>query len=160
VTILASCQPEPPFNPCDQLAGDYADPEPWLTNPGDYPTDADKAAYTATRSSLIVACDLAQRIAPLKQQLNVTGYDEDQFIADKFDAAIAFTSQHVGTLDPDTGEPVTLTWDAAPAELRQAILMLAAHWYENREATLVGISATDTPLGYWDLVTLHRRWVF
>lgn len=34
-----------------------------------------------------------------------------------------------------------------PQQLRHAILLLVAHWFENREAVVVGTSANDVPLG-------------
>jgi uncharacterized phiE125 gp8 family phage protein len=48
---------------------------------------------------------------------------------------------------------------AVPAALKQAILFLAAHWYENREAT------SDTPLvnvpnTFIDLLADYREWGF
>lgn len=96
-----------------------------------------------------------------KSHLNLADAEADSDdLQLRLDAAIAFTSQHVGALDPDTGNPVTLTWDAAPADLQLGILQLAAHWFENREAVVVGASGATVPLGYWDLVLAHRRWVF
>lgn len=100
-------------------------------------------------------------LAALKAHLNMLDADhDDTLLTDKIEAAITFTSHHVGKLDAQTGDPVTLMWDTAPADVRQAILMLAAHWYENREATLIGIGGAETPIGYFDLLLAHRRWVF
>lgn len=49
----------------------------------------------------------------------------------------------------------------APAEVvDQAILMLAAHWYENREASTVGVTAQSLPLGFDDLIANHRNYTF
>jgi hypothetical protein len=97
----------------------------------------------------------------LKSHLNLLDADsDDDDLTLKLDASIAFTSQHVGALDPETGEPVALTWDTATADLQLAILQLAGHWFENRELVIVGTSANTVPLGYWDIVMQHRRWVF
>jgi len=96
----------------------------------------------------------------LKAHLNILDDTDDALLTDKIEAAVAFTSHHVGALDSDTGAPVALSWDTAPADVRQAILMLGAHWYENREATLIGIGGAETPIGYFDLLLAHRRWVF
>lgn len=97
----------------------------------------------------------------LKAHLNLLDADtDDADLTLKLDAAIAFTSQHVGAIDPDTGAPVALTWDTAPADLQLAILQLAGHWFENREAVIIGASGADVPLSYWDLLLPHRRWVF
>lgn len=54
-----------------------------------------------------------------------------------------------------------LTPSPAPAaDLVQAIYLLAGHWYENREASLVGVSAQEIPQGVWDIVNEHREWTF
>lgn len=42
-----------------------------------------------------------------------------------------------------------------PAALRAAVLLLTAHWYENREA--VGESQTELPLGVASLIAPYRR---
>lgn len=44
-----------------------------------------------------------------------------------------------------------------PADLRQAALMLAAHWYENREAASAR-SLSNVPSGVEDLISLHKAW--
>lgn len=45
-----------------------------------------------------------------------------------------------------------------PAALKQAVLMLCAHWYENRESVLVGLSVQQVPDGLWAIVNEHREW--
>jgi uncharacterized phiE125 gp8 family phage protein len=44
-----------------------------------------------------------------------------------------------------------------PQPLRQAILLLVAHWYEHRSAVTDGDDATATPLGVRALVAPYRR---
>ena len=44
-----------------------------------------------------------------------------------------------------------------PAPLRQAILMLATHWYEHRSAVNDSDDATRTPLAYRELIAPFRR---
>ncbi len=92
-------------------------------------------------------------LAALKAHLNIIGEHDDELLTSKLDAAIMHTAGHVESDDP-------ITWDTAPADVRQAILMLAGHWYENREATLVGVPASVLPLGYHDLLLPYRRWIF
>ena len=41
-----------------------------------------------------------------------------------------------------------------------AILTLAAHWYENREATIAGMGINPVPFGYLDLCAGYRTWAF
>lgn len=43
-----------------------------------------------------------------------------------------------------------------PAELDQAVLLLTAHFYANREAATVGDSAAELPLGVESLVSKYR----
>jgi hypothetical protein len=95
-------------------------------------------------------------LAALKANLNITGDADDELLADKIDASIAFTSHQLGIRADD--DP--LEWDTAAPDLRQALLMLAGHWHENREATLVGVGVDMVPLGYHDVLLAHRRWVF
>ena len=90
----------------------------------------------------------------LKAQLNIIDDDADDALLDrKIAAAEASVSADIGALTP-------VTYGDAPADLREAILMKAAHLFENREAVLVGISAQELPLGYADLIAPHRKWVF
>jgi uncharacterized phage protein (predicted DNA packaging) len=87
-----------------------------------------------------------------KAHMNVVGTDDDTLIASKIEAAEAW-------IDRWLSEPMA-DMEEVPADLKQAVLMLAAHFYENREATLVGLSAEDVPLGVWDILTQHREWSF
>lgn len=89
----------------------------------------------------------------LKAHLNILDDTDDDLLTGILAAAITFTSLHVGGTEP-------LTWDTAPADLRQAIMMLAAHWYENREGVLVGIRGEDLPFGFHEILLAYRRWVF
>jgi len=53
------------------------------------------------------------------------------------------------------------TASAVPEPLREAVKLLAAHLYENREATFVGTGgASILPLGVEDLVAEFRQWGF
>lgn len=91
-------------------------------------------------------------IEDAKAHINIVGDADDVLIAGKIDAAEAF-------IDRWLAEPMA-DMDAVPADLKQAVLMLVAHFYENREATLVGISADEVPLGVWDIINQHREWAF
>lgn len=44
-----------------------------------------------------------------------------------------------------------------PEALRQAILLLVGHWYENREAVVVGTTAVDMPAAVGALIAPYRR---
>ncbi|WKT91470.1 head-tail connector protein [Brucella anthropi] len=47
-----------------------------------------------------------------------------------------------------------------PASLKQAVLLTAASWYENREGVLVGVSGQELPFGVWPIVNEYREWSF
>ncbi|MEP2943587.1 MAG: head-tail connector protein [Hyphomicrobiales bacterium] len=49
--------------------------------------------------------------------------------------------------------PTTLQ---VPADLRQAILMLVVHWYENRSAVATDVDLISTPKGVNDLIQPYR----
>lgn len=66
----------------------------------------------------------------------------------------------------DRVNAVTITFQAGytsstlPHDLKQAVLMLAAHWFENRSAVNVGNIANQLPLGFHALLQPHRQlWV-
>ena len=44
-----------------------------------------------------------------------------------------------------------------PQPIRQALLLLVAHWYENREPVEIGASATTIPAGVSELLMPYRR---
>lgn len=86
----------------------------------------------------------------LKSQLNIDGTDDDVLLQGKLDTATAF-------IETFTGAPMGLT---PPAPLLEAVRQLAAHLYENREATLIGITVRELPFGLFDLLTPYRAWSF
>lgn len=93
-------------------------------------------------------------LADLKSQLSLAEDEaEDAFLSAKIAAAEAFTTSTIGAEDP-------ITYGDAPADLQQAILMLAAHWFENREASLADGTLNEVPLGYRELVSTYRQWAF
>lgn len=56
--------------------------------------------------------------------------------------------------EPDEGDDRT----EFPADLREAILQLVAHWFEHRET--VGQSAQVMPFGTRDIIMEHREFTF
>jgi uncharacterized phage protein (predicted DNA packaging) len=87
----------------------------------------------------------------LKGHLNVMTTDDDDLLQDKIDAASEWIAQYTGVpIDaPDT-----------PAPFDEATRQLAAHLFENREATLVGVTAQALPFGFLDLLNPYREWAF
>jgi hypothetical protein len=93
----------------------------------------------------------------LKRQLNITSDIDDPILVDKLAAAKAWVSSYIGS-DPDAVDADGN--GTAPAPIGEAILQLAAHLYENREATLVGVTAQQLPFGFLDLLSPYRAFAW
>lgn len=100
-------------------------------------------------------------VAELKQQLNLTedlGTADDMLLERKIAAAQGHAERLLGfKIEERYGgseqEPV-------PAALVEAVCQLAGHWYENREATLVGVTAQELPFGICSIINEYREWSF
>ncbi|RCS25840.1 phage gp6-like head-tail connector protein [Phyllobacterium salinisoli] len=91
----------------------------------------------------------------VKQQLGVTLDIDDAMIERKIRAAQDHVERLLGYKIEETFQP-----DAVPPSLVEAVCQLTAHWYENREAAIVGVNAQDLPLGLEDIVREYRGWTF
>lgn len=80
--------------------------------------------------------------------------EDDMLIQLKLDGAQGMIERLLGYRLRDRFE----TFDALPAELREAILQLTAWWYENREA--VADRGAPLPFGVQDIIDAHRDWTF
>lgn len=95
-------------------------------------------------------------LATAKAHLNVTSTEDDDLIQGKIDAAEAHIEKLLGfTLASGLGST-----GSVPDDVREGILQLVGHFYENREASLVGVSAEEIPFGVWQLIAAHREYVF
>ncbi|MDO9581859.1 MAG: head-tail connector protein [Desulfomicrobium sp.] len=92
---------------------------------------------------------VAITVPELRDQLNLESEHDDALLTLKIDAAEAYVSSFIGGTIPDP----------APAAIKQAVLMLAAYWYEMREAATVGGNPYAVPFGVHDLLQAHRAWV-
>lgn len=104
---------------------------------------------------------MALTVDDLKTQLNLTAdavLDEIDPVrlSRILDAAMAHTERQLGFKLTDTEQFP----NGPPADVEQAILMLAAHWYENREASIVGVSAQAIPFGFDEIIREHRSYSF
>lgn len=91
--------------------------------------------------------------AQLRQQLNLDAdMEDDAFLAGKIAAAESWIESFIG-------EPLA-DMDPLPAAISEAVLQLAAHLFVNREAVLVGVSASQLPFGVVDLIRPWRAWEF
>ncbi len=97
----------------------------------------------------------------LKDQLSFTGdigsYD-DTMLQAKLDAAHNHVERVLGfgietSFGGDGQEPV-------PPVLKEAVLMLAAWWYEQRETALVDGSAIEVPFGVREILNEYREFTF
>jgi uncharacterized phage protein (predicted DNA packaging) len=79
--------------------------------------------------------------------------DMDTEIQAKVDAANEYVSKMLDIAEDDLPdyEP--------PDDLKQAVMMIAAHWYENREDTYPG-SINEVPLDAQEILLNHRGWAF
>lgn len=86
-------------------------------------------------------------IDDLKIHMNVTDTADDAVLEQKLAVATAWVERITG------GEIIP-----QPAPVAEAIRMLAAHLYEQREATLVGATAQELPFGVMDMLEPYRAW--
>lgn len=91
-------------------------------------------------------------VADVKAHANITLDDDDALIAAKIDAAEEWIGAFVGT-------PL-VEFDPVPEPIKEAVRQLVAHLYENREATLVGVTMNDVTPGLFDFLAPFRRYVF
>ncbi|WP_296435583.1 MULTISPECIES: head-tail connector protein [unclassified Rhizobium] len=95
--------------------------------------------------------------AELKEQLNISddlGTDDDALIGRTIAAA-------QGLIERQLGFAIETTYpDVVPPPLQQAVCLLACHWYENREGTLIGVTGQEIPFGVRDIVAEYREYSF
>lgn len=70
---------------------------------------------------------------------------------------VAFTNSESGL--NYTIESSPLEGGVLPLSLKQAILLMIGHLYENREAAMIGVSITKIPYGIEYLVAPYKSWV-
>ena len=93
-------------------------------------------------------------VEEMKAELGITDAVDDSLISAKIESAQAVLESALG-YEIETEYP-----DTIPADLTAAVKMLAAHMYENREATLVGVSGMALPFGVDDVVRNRRHYSF
>lgn len=99
---------------------------------------------------------MALTVEALKAQLNIDGDDDNAILGRLLPAATKHVERVLGYALTDTDKLP----NGAPEDLEHAVLMVAAHWYENREATLVGLTAQEIPFGAAQIIGEHREYTF
>lgn len=82
--------------------------------------------------------------------------DSDAYLERLLAAATAHVERKLGFKLTDT----TALPDGVPADLELAVLQLAADWVENREASLVGVTAQPIPFGVEAIINEYRNYTF
>jgi hypothetical protein len=104
-------------------------------------------------------------LAELKDHLSFTadlGDADDVLLARLLDAAQNHVERQLGfrVADAVEAEPPRAGFEGgAPPALVQAVLQLAAHWYETREAA-VEVALREVPHGVAEIVSGFREWSF
>ncbi|RWE34994.1 head-tail connector protein [Mesorhizobium sp.] len=81
---------------------------------------------------------------------------DDELISGQIDAAQAHLEQLLGfVIAEEFASPLVV-----PDDLVGAVNLLAAHLYENREASVLGATAAELPFGVWDVVRERRNYSF
>lgn len=99
---------------------------------------------------------MALSVTDLKAHCNVTGDADDALLTRILAAATKHVERLLGyALDDTEALP-----DGAPPDLEEAVYLVAAHWYENRENTITGTIIAPIPFGVAEIVAEHRRYTF
>lgn len=91
-------------------------------------------------------------LAAANAHLNLTTSDNDVVVTRLIAAATDWFETQLGYKIADRYP------DGVPPAVDQGILLMIGHWFANREATLVGVSATGLPFGVADIVNDYRDW--
>ncbi len=92
----------------------------------------------------------------MKAHLGIVTNDDDDLITGKIDAAQTHLESLLGfSIGEQFGGDSPPVY---PADILEAVRQLAAHMFENREATVVGISASELPMGVWETVSNRRNY--
>lgn len=101
---------------------------------------------------------MAIELATIKEHLRVHPDDtsEDGLIQGYIEAAKSHVEQHCDRRLVD-GAPNLLDEMGLTADIRQAIFLLVAHWYANREAVVTGTINSQVQLGVERLLWYRKR---
>lgn len=92
----------------------------------------------------------------IKLQAKVETDEEDELIKQYVAAALVHVEQHCDCKLVEGTATAANELEMA-ADLWQAVYLLVAHWYANREAVALGTIATSVPLGFERLLWYRKR---
>lgn len=95
----------------------------------------------------------------LKQQIRIDGDDEDTLLKGYVAAALAHVEQHCDRklVVPLDGVELPPEQMELTPDVWQAVVLLVAHWYGNREAVVIGTISSTVPLGFERLLWYRKR---
>ena len=99
---------------------------------------------------------MALDLASLKRQCNVVDSSDDVLL----DRLLRAARRHVERLLGYGLDDMIALPDGAPEDLEHAVYLLAADWYENREATITGTIIAPLPFGVREILAEHRNYTF
>lgn len=91
-------------------------------------------------------------ITTVARSLNIDIPEDESVVARKVHAAEEWIGAFIGRPLAD--------FEELPWPIHEAVTMLTGHLYENREASLVGVSAEMLPFGIYELLAPYREYVF
>lgn len=95
---------------------------------------------------------MAVDLATAKIQLNLSSTDDDALVTRLITAAQDWLERQLGyTLAAQYP-------NAVPPALDHAVLLMTGHYYANREASVIGVTAAELPLGVCDIVSDYRNY--
>jgi len=114
-------------------------------------------------------------VEEVKDHLRIDFYDDDDYIQALIDMTEMAVEQEIGqslsgltwvllTGSTLTGYSVTTGIQAAndsgtfPLRLKQGMLLLVGHFYQNREPAIIGVAINKIPWGFEWLVAPYRNW--
>lgn len=113
--------------------------------------------------------DIVLDLGPVQSVTSITYLDVDgddqtlagsDYVVDTASASARLRATAAWPATRDTLNAVRVrfvTGAAVSKDVRQAILMLVAHWFANRETVVVGVSAAEVPMAVTSLLNLRRR---
>ncbi len=95
----------------------------------------------------------------LKLQARIDTDEEDELLKGYVEAALAHVEQHCDRtlVVPEHGVELAPEQMALTPDVWQAVVLLVAHWYANREAVVIGTISSSVPLGFERLLWYRKR---